>query len=453
METKSHTPLRGDDDLVQKQVVRKITLRLMPVLVLGLFFSYVDRANLGVLFGPLSRDLHLTVADFGLAAGLFYIGYLLFEIPSNMGMVRFGARRWIARIMVTWGLVTAALALTQGATSLYALRILLGIAEAGFFPGVIYFLTLWYPPSVHARAYSTLQMCICISLSLGSVLTSGLLVLDGTAGLAGWQWVFIIQGIPAALLGVYIFFAMPDNPEKAKWLTRQEKDYLRVSVTARHDASAHSHAGIAGVVKKKGVWLLTLLYFAIVIGFWTVTYFLPHIVQERFHVGSVRAGLIAAIPFLIAAFSTAIVNWSSARSGDRKWHMFILLCIAGGGLILTSTTNSPILALIGLCMAAMGSQSSVPLFWSMPSNWYAGATAAMAIAIINSLGNASGIAGPWVLGVLTDITGDTRMGLLVMSGFFLFSAVLAVVLGGSTAHDSNGNSETVDPLVEKRFSA
>ena len=179
METKSNTRWSGNDDHMQKSVVRKITFRLMPILVLGLFFSYVDRANLGVLFGPLSRDLHLTAANFGLAAGLFYIGYLLFEIPSNMGLVRFGARRWIARIMVSWGLVTVALTLAQGATSLYALRILLGIAEAGFFPGVIYFLTLWYPPSAHARAYSTLQMSICISLSLGSVLTSSLLVLDG----------------------------------------------------------------------------------------------------------------------------------------------------------------------------------------------------------------------------------------------------------------------------------
>lgn len=453
METKSNYRWSADDDHMQRNVVRKITFRLMPILVLGLFFSYVDRANLGILFGPLSRDLHLTAADFGLAAGLFYIGYLLFEIPSNMGLVKFGARRWIARIMVTWGLVTAALALTQGATSLYALRILLGIAEAGFFPGVIYLLTLWYPPSVHARAYSTLQMSMCISLSLGAVLTSGLLVLDGTGGLAGWQWVFILEGVSATLLGVYIFFAMPDNPEKAKWLSRKEKDYLRVAVSARHDASEHSHAGLSGVLKQKGMWLLTLLYFTIVIGFWTVTYFLPHIVQERFHVGSVRAGLISAIPFVVAAVSTAIVNWSATRSGDRKWHMFILLCIAGVGLILTSTTTSPLLALIGLCMAAMGSQSSVPLFWSMPSNWYAGPAAAVAIALINSLGNVGGLAGPWILGVLTDITGDTRMGLLVMSGFFLFSAVLAFLLGGSSAHGSHAKSEPVDSLAEKNFSA
>ncbi|MBU9477680.1 MFS transporter [Burkholderia multivorans] len=416
------------DVALEERILRKVTWRLMPVLIIGLFISYIDRANLGVLFGPLSKDLGLTGSSFGLAAGLFYIGYLLFEIPSNMGMVRFGARIWMARIMVTWGAVTVALAAVQGTTSLYILRILLGVAEAGFFPGVLFYLTLWFPPRALGRSYSILEVCIPVSLAIGSILTSAMLAMHGIGGLAGWRWVFILQGVPAILLGIYIFTVLPDRPGKASWLSIDEKAYLSVQIPDGAQHAAEELRQLPGVLRNPIAWILSFLYFATVIGFWTVTYFLPKIVQERFRVDAIDAGFIAAIPWVAAAVAIVVVSRTSARTGDRRWHMLLLLGVAGAGLFLSAAVSSPYLALIGLCLGAAGMQATVPLFWTMPSSVFRGASAAIAIAMINSLGNTSGLAGPWLLGVVSDLTGSSRVGLYVMSGFFFIAAILAFAM-------------------------
>jgi MFS family permease len=422
---------------LEKQILSKVTWRLMPVLLIGLFISYVDRANLGVLFTPLSRDLGLTAASFGLAAGLFYIGYLIFEIPSNMAMVKFGARIWIARIMISWGLVTVALAAVQGPTSLYVLRIMLGVAEAGFFPGILFYLTLWYPPRALGKSYALLELGIPVSLALASILTSALLVMHGFAGIAGWRWVFIVQGLPAILLGIYIFAVLPDGPAKAKWLTAEEKAYLARQLPKPSTNATDELRNLPAVLRSGMAWIFALLYFSMVIGFWSVTYFLPKIVQERFKVGAVDAGMISAIPWAVAAIAIYVVGKNATRTGDRKWHMLVSLLAAGAGLFLSAATATPVLALLGLCMAAAGMQAAVPLFWTMPSAVFRGALAAIAIAMINSLGNTSGLVGPWVLGFFSDLTGSTRTGLYIMSGFFFLSAVLAFILSSLVSRNQN----------------
>lgn len=413
---------------LEQRILSKVTWRVMPVLILGLFISYIDRANLGVLFGPLSKDLGLTASSFGLAAGLFYIGYLLFEIPSNMGMVKFGARIWMARIMVTWGLVTVALAAAQGTTSLYVLRILLGVAEAGFFPGVLFYLTLWFPPRALAKSYSTLEVCIPVSLAIGSILTSTMLTMHGVGGLAGWRWVFILQGLPAVILGIYIFLVLPDRPSNAKWLSVEEKDYLTSQFPVMQGHASDELRQLPAVLRSGIAWSFAFLYFSIVIGFWAVTYFLPKIVQERFHVDAVHAGFISAIPWIAAALAIIVVARTSARTGDRRWHMVVLLGLAGFGLFLSAAVGSPYVALFGLCLGAAGMQASVPLFWTMPASVFRGASAAIAIAMINSLGNTSGLAGPWLLGIFSDLTGSSRTGLYIMSGFFFVSAILGFAM-------------------------
>ncbi|MBT2793555.1 MFS transporter [Paraburkholderia strydomiana] len=417
---------------MERQIFKKVSLRILPVLILCFFINYVDRANLGVLFSPLSKDLNLTAASFGFAAGLFYVGYLLFEIPSNIAMARFGARRWIARIMISWGVVTMCLAATHGATSLYVLRFMLGVAEAGFFPGVIFYLTFWYPRHRLGQAYLILELSVPVSLALGSVVTSALLLMDGVAGLTGWRWVFLLQGLPAVVVGVWIFFYLSDGPAKAKWLSPEERDYL-LSNAAPQQSHAKNDARFADVIRRPLVWLFAVLLFSMVIGFWSVTYFLPRIMQERFHVDAVHAGFLAAIPWAVSAVAILVVTYTSAKTGDRKWHLVASLCLSAAGLFVAGTVDSSTIAIIGLCAGAAGVQAAVPLFWTMPSTSFTGTGAAIAIAMVNSIGNISGLVGPWMLGISTDATGNSRAGLVVVAGFCLFAALLGFYLSRSVS--------------------
>jgi MFS family permease len=420
---------------MERQIFKKISLRILPVLILCFFINYVDRANLGVLFSPLSKDLNLTAASFGFAAGLFYVGYLLFEIPSNIAMARFGARRWIARIMISWGLVTMCLAATHGAGSLYALRFMLGVAEAGFFPGVIFYLTFWYPRHRLGQAYLILELSVPVSLALGSVVTSVLLLMDGVAGLSGWRWVFLLQGLPAVVVGALIFFHLSDGPSKAKWLSAEEREYLLSNAAPQQSHATNGAHGFVDVIQRPLVWLFAVLLFSMVIGFWAVTYFLPRIMQERFHVDAVHAGLLAAIPWVVSAIAILVVTYTSARTGDRKWHLLACLCLSAAGLFIAATVDSSAIAIIGLCAGAAGVQAAVPLFWTMPSTSFTGASAAIAIAMVNSIGNISGLVGPWMLGISTDITGNSRAGLVVVAGFCLFAAVLGFYLSRSVSRN------------------
>jgi len=416
----------------ERQIFRKVSMRILPVLILCFFINYVDRANLGVLFSPLSKDLGLSASSFGLAAGLFYVGYLLFEIPSNMALVRFGARVWIARIMISWGVVTVLLAASHSAPALYVLRFLLGVAEAGFFPGVIFYLTLWYPRNLLGQSYLILELSVPFSLALGSAVTSALLLLDGMGGIPGWRWVFMLEGLPAVLVGLWIFFTLPESPATAKWLTADERAYLlRAAAPGAMNAKDETR-GMRHIMSRPLAWLFAVLLFSMVIGFWAVTYFLPKIMQERFHVGAVQAGLMAAVPWAVAAIVIVVVAWTSAKTGDRKWHLLVCLVLSAAGLFVTAVTGSPLIALIGLCVGAAGVQASVPLFWTMPSASFAGPNAAVAIALVNCIGNTSGLVGPWLLGFSNDLTGNSRAGLFVMAGFCLFAGVLAFYLSKTT---------------------
>lgn len=425
---------------IERKLFLKVTLRIIPILILCFFINYIDRANLGVLFSPLSKELHLSASAFGLAAGIFFLGYLVFEVPSNMAIVRFGARLWIARIMISWGIVTCLLAATHSVPMLYTLRFLLGVAEAGFFPGVLFYLTFWYPRHLLGQAYLTLELSVPVSLALGSVVTAGLLLMDGVGGIAGWRWAFALEGIPAVLMGILVLFILPDNPDKAKWLTQEERDYLASRIEPDPGHSKADLKELKAVIFDSLTWLFIALEFSIIIGFWAVTYFLPKIVQERFQVGPVDAGFIAAIPWLAAIFGIALAAWTSRKTGDRKWHLLITLLISAIGLCVTARAESPVVALLGICFSAAGVQAAVPLFWTIPAMSFSGARAAIAIAFINSFASTAGLVGPWILGVSHDLTGTSRAGLYVMSAFFLVSAFLAFHVSQSRSRAEKGRA-------------
>lgn len=426
------------DANIESRVYRKVTLKVLPVLMIGMFIAYIDRANLGVIAAPLSKDLGLTAATFGLAAGFFYIGYLLFEIPSNMLLAKVGARIWLGRIMVTWGVVTIAMAWMQNDVSLHVMRFLLGLAEAGYSPGTVLFLALWCPARLLPKAMSWLNLAVPVALAVGSVMTSSILLMNGVGGLAGWRWVFIFEGIPAIILAVVIFFVLPSTPAKASWLDEEEKAYLARNVAQRASSGAHELKQLPAALRRPSLWAFALTYFFILIGFWSITYFLPTIVKEQFHLNVVGSGYVSAIPWAISAIVMFVVVRSISRTGERRWHLTIPMAAAAFGLLMGVLSGNPYLSLIGISVAAAGFFAVLSTFQATVAQVYAGALAAVSIALVNSVGNISGLVGPYIQGWLTDFTGSSSAGLLVMSGFFALAAVLTYVLIGWADRTTGG---------------
>ena len=415
---------------LEARVYRKLVVKVLPLLMLGMFIAYIDRANLGVIAAPLSKDLGLTAASFGLAAGFFYIGYLLFEIPSNMLLAKVGARVWLARIMFTWGLVTMLMSLMQTEWSLYIMRLLLGLAEAGYSPGVLLFLAMWCPARLLPKVMSWLNLAVPVALAVGSVLTAYILMLDGVAGIAGWRWVFLLEGLPAIALAIVIFVALPSTPAKATWLDEDEKAYLARSVTQRADSGAHELKQLKAALRRPSLWAFAVTYFCILIGFWSITYFLPSIVKEQFQLSVVASGFVAAIPWTFSAIVMFAIVRSISRTGERRWHLTLPMGAAAIGLFGGVLSGNPYLSLIGISIAAASFFAVLSTFQATIAQVYAGALAAVSIALVNSVGNISGLVGPYVQGWLTDLTGSSSAGLLVMSGFFAAAAVLLYLLIG-----------------------
>lgn len=418
------------DPALEKRILSKVMCRVMPIFILGYLISFIDRANLGVLAAPISRDLHLTGASFAVAAGLFYIGYLVFAIPSNMAIVKLGGRVWMTIIMSAWGVVCWGLATTHNATALNVYRLLLGVAEAGFYPGALFLMTLWFPPRALGKAYSIYTAYTPLGLVFGALATSALLALDGFGPIADWRLVFVLEGIPAFALAAYTFMYLPDRPQNAKWLTAEEKAYLGAQIPAAKTAvRGDVMRTFLGVITSGSAWLFALLYFLMLLGYWGLVYFMPKILQERFHTDAVHAGLISAIPWLFACALIWGMGRTSVMTGDRRWHMMFGMMLSGAGLYLAAVTESPVIALIGLCLGAGGAPAAAAFFWTMPATIFAGAAVAITVAMVNSVGNLSGLAGPWVIGFLTDLTGNSRSALYSLAATCIVAAVLAFVMG------------------------
>ncbi|MFC9557423.1 MFS transporter [Rhodococcus sp. NPDC056960] len=418
---------------IEARVVRKVARRLIPFLGLAYFVNYLDRTNIGLAKLTMSEELGLTETMFGLASGLFFIGYLLFEVPSNLALHRFGARRWIARIMLTWGIVAAAMAFVPSTGWLYSLRTLLGIAEAGFFPGVLLYLTLWFPRAYRVRLMGLFLLALPVSSALGAPLSSAIIQYwDGLFGLSGWRIMFLVEGIPAVLLAVVTWFYLTDRPSQATWLDDDEKIWLTRELDSEASESG-SHGSVRRALTDSRVWMLGLVYFGITYGLYSLSFFLPTIVagfKKTFDTdfSLFTTGLIVAVPFAIGA--VAMVLWSSHsdRTGERIWHVAVPALIGAVSIPVALYMQSPLTTMIAVTINAVGVFCALPVFWYLPSTFLTGAGAAAGIAVVNSVGNMSGFGAPYVTGWLFDATGNSRAGLWVVGAVMLVAVVLVLVL-------------------------
>ncbi|MGJ5179850.1 MFS transporter [Bradyrhizobium oligotrophicum] len=414
---------------IEAATIRAISWRLIPFLVLAYFFSYLDRVNLSFAALTMNAELKFSPLVFAWGAGIFFIGYFIFEVPSNLALERFGASRWIARIMVTWGIISALMALVSGPWSFYTLRFLLGVAEAGFFPGIILYLTYWYPAQYRARFLAAFAVAVPVSTVIGAPVSSLLLGLDGTMGLRGWQWLFIVEGIPSVVLGLVTWFYLTNRPEHASWLSAEQKAWLAARLEAETAAKqAAGHMTLGEALSSPKVIMLSLIYFGFVGALYGMQFWLPQIVKA-FGLSNVQTGFVTAIPY---AFGTAaMILWArhSDATRERVMHVGAPLILIAVALAASSVIGDPTLTMVALTVAAIGVFCVFGVFWTLPTAWLSGTAAAGAIALINSVGNLAGFGGPYLVGWIKDTTGSATHGLLALSLLPLIAGLL-VFFGG-----------------------
>lgn len=423
-------------DVSEKRTIRKVAIRLMPLLCLLYFINYLDRVNIGFA-GPngLNAELGLTATAFGLASGIFFLGYLMLEVPSNLALHRFGARRWLARIMVTWGAIATAMAFVPNATTLVVLRFLLGVAEAGFFPGIILYLTYWFPAAQRAKAVAWFMAAVPVSTAIGATVSSVLISAgDGVFGLSGWRFMFLAEGVPAVVLAAVTWVFLTDTPSDAQWLTEGERRWLAAKLEEERERTEAEHRWpLRKALTHPRILALAFVYFGISYGLYALGFFLPTIIegfeqQYGTTLSTVQAGLVTAVPYVIAA--VVMVFWAAHgdRTRERVWHVTLPMLIGGVSIPVALYLGDPFAAMVAVTVCAVGVCAALPTFWALPSNFLSGAAAAGGIALINSLGNISGFAAPYLTGALGDATGSQRTGLWVVGIVMVVAAGVVVAL-------------------------
>jgi ACS family tartrate transporter-like MFS transporter len=418
---------------IESETMRRVARRLIPLLMCGYFAAYLDRVNVGFAALTMNKSLGLSTELFGIGSGIFFFGYFLFEIPSNLILSKVGARRWIARILVTWGVISAATAFVTGAWSFLAIRFLLGVAEAGFYPGIILYLTWWFPSSYRSRIIGIFMTAIPISIVTGSLISSQILRLGAWGGLEGWQWLFILEAVPAIVLGGVFLFYLTDTPEKAGWLKPEQKDWLvnRLASERTRKEAIHGHS-FRETMRHPRVWLLTLVYFGQNVSGYGLVIFLPQIVN-RFGVGVGWNGLISALPF--AAAAVAMVWWGAHadRRDEHRLHTAAACLLNFAGLAVCVFLSDPVPMMIAIILSQMGQSAIAPTFWALPTAMLTGTAAAGGIALINSVGNIGGFLGPFMMGAIKDATGSFTIGLLSIAMGTLVAAVVLLFLSAETS--------------------
>jgi MFS transporter, ACS family, tartrate transporter len=421
--------LPGDGKLLERSTLSKVSWRLLPFLLLLYIIAWIDRVNIGFAALQMNRDLGFSPAVYGFGAGVFFIGYALFEVPSNLILARVGARRWIARIMVTWGVLSIAMLFVQGPSSFYLLRFLLGVAEAGFLPGIIYYLGNWYPKSDRARAVSWFMLGIPLSTVVGGPLAGVILGLNGWHGLTGWQWLFLLEGIPAVVLGVVVLFYLTDSPEQATWLEPDERRWLAAKVRAESTAAQQRHnVGLAAALLHPTVWQLCIVLFACQCCSYGLTLWIPQIVQGLSGLSPIAVGAISAIPYAAAAVGMILIGASSDRSGERILHVAIPSAVAALGFAASAYFTSPVPSMIALTVAAVGDIGTRGPFWALPTRFLTGSAAAGGIALINTFASLGGFVGPYAVGLVRGLTGSFAGGMIFLALVMLVGAVVALLL-------------------------
>jgi MFS transporter, ACS family, tartrate transporter len=416
------------DAALEASTMRKVYIRLLPFALLSYVLAYIDRINVSFAALTMRDDLHMSAGDFGFAVGTFYWAYFLFEVPSNIVMEKVGARIWIARIMITWGLFAGATAFVTGATSFGVVRFLLGAAEAGFFPGLILYFTYWFPARHHARIVSGFLIGLPVAVAFGAPISTGLMSLDGLFGLRGWQIMYLAEAVPTIIIGVATYFVLTDKPEQAKFLTQQEREWLVAKIASERKAkeAVRIYSLFESMYNPK-VLLLALNYFGIVTASLGMLIFIPQIIKSLGVESNMTVGWLTMIPYLCGAL--ALVTWgrSSDSRNERRWHLLIACILSTGGLVLAALTMGTWWAMVGMSLAAMGFYGSKGPFFAMPPMFLSGTALAAGIAWINSIGNLGGFFGPWWVGVMKDVTGSYAGGLYGLAILGLLSSIVCAL--------------------------
>lgn len=415
------------DTTVRKSAYRKIAFRLMPFLMLCYFCAYLDRVNVGFAKLQMMSDLQFSEAVYGLGAGIFFIGYFLCEVPSNIVLHKVGARRWIARIMITWGILSGCFAFVQTEWQFYTLRFLLGVAEAGLAPGLLLYLTYWFPSYRRARMTVLWFIAIPISGMIGGPL-SGLIMdrMSGVHGWFGWQWMFVIEAIPTVIVGLLVLAVLKDSVQDANWLTQDEKNLVKQEL-AQDNQHKEGHASVKEFIADKRLWLLAGIYFCVVMGQYAITFWLPTLIRNSGISDNWHIGLLTSLPYMCAIVVMILAGRSGDHFQERRWHLIIPMC--AGALALTFATlfasNLP-LSLICLCIAASGVLTASSLFWMLPTNFLGGVSAAAGIAAVNSFANLAGFCSPYLIGWITTNTGSNAIGMFLITAVLIFGASLVL---------------------------
>ena len=418
----------SDPVAIEEHAYAKVFRRVVPFIMICYVVAYLDRINVGFAKLQMEIDLGFSQTVYGLGAGLFFIGYFFFEVPSNLIMYRVGARMWIARIMITWGLLSACFVFVKTPFWFYALRFLLGAAEAGFYPGVILYLTYWYPDRRRAAIVATFMAAIPIAGIFGNPLSGWIMdSFDQFAGMRGWQWMFLIEALPAVLMGICVLFFLNNGIREAKWLTEEEKLLLERNIEADAGGKKKSPHSLGGVLKDHRVWMMSAIYFCFVMGQYGLTFWMPTLVKATGVKGNFTTGLLSAIPFLVAVVTMILCGRSADRHRERRWHLVIpALCGAVGFMVAAVTANNTAIAITFLSLAAAGVLTCAPLFWSLPTSFLRGSAAAAGIAAVNSIGNLAGFVSPYLIGFLKDITQNNRTGMYMLAGMLVLGALLVL---------------------------
>jgi ACS family tartrate transporter-like MFS transporter len=416
---------------LEQRTIARVSARLVPFLITCYFVAYLDRVNVGFAALTMNKDLGLSASNFGFGAGIFFLAYFFFEVPSNLFLERVGARKWIARIMFTWGLVSGATAFITGGFSFYLVRVLLGIAEAGFFPGIIFYLTLWFPSVYRARIIGYFMAAIPLSTVIGAPVSGLLLGLDGWMGVKGWQWLFIVEAVPALVLSVVVYFYLTDRPADATWLEPQERAWLVNRLQQEQlQRQAVRHYSVTEALMNPKVLALSLVYFGIVATNYGLGFFLPQIVKA-FGVSNLQAGFVTALPYVVGTLGMVWWGRRSDRTLERRVHLAVPMFIASAGIGLSAMIDDPTMKMLVLSVAGFGIYACLPVFWTLPTNFLCGAAAAGGIALINSIGNLAGFAGPYAMGLIRDMTGSYAGGLLLLAAL----GFIAMLIGLALEHD------------------
>ena len=435
-------PAETEDKVDSRALYSKISWRLIPYIFILYILAYLDRVNVGFAALEMKRDLHLSDTVYGFGAGIFFLGSSLFDLPSNLLLNKFGPRLWIARIMITWGIIATCMSLVTGPHSFYILRFFLGVSEAGFFPGMILYLTFWFPSQERARAVAKFMTATSLAGVVGGPLSSFLLKLEGRSGLHGWQWLFISEGLPTILGGISVLFFLKNHPDDANWLSEPEKKWLDAELDrdSKEGGAAERH-NLLDAFKLPIVWVLAAVFFIDQIGVYTVNLWMPLVLNSFVHPGSgsVAAAALSAgdasmiaryatLPYLAAAIFTVIIGWSSDRTGDRRWHMAACMVLSALGFGWAGIAHSLFAALCAFTLATMGWWSLMGPFWALPTRVLGGRAAAGGVAIITMIGGVGGFSGPYLTGRLRDLTHSFSAGLFVIGGLAVVAAGLSLAI-------------------------